>query len=340
MDGSRDKDVRRKFLERQLRALIARIDVLSGMRRSFAEESRLLFGVDPPRAPDREGVEATRAALDRLIPGRGDLAQRVAEFHRRFVVSPERLPATFARALAACRAATLRHIALPADERVDVDYVTESPWTAFTRYVGDHRSRITINSETAFSVNEVLELACHEGYPGHHVVGVLVDDSLVRARGRVELSVQPLFSPQALLAEGAASVAPQLAFTDAERVQFEQGMLGGVDPRDVAVAIEVDRLLDGLNSVRTDIGARYLDGTLEFARAAVALEHDALMPFPDPLLKFLNEFRTYGVTYARGPELAAADLNTAADERDGSARWRAYVQLVTNPSQSFEQKLK
>jgi len=338
--GPRDEEARRDFLERQLRALVARIDVLTGVRRPFAGESRLLFDVDPP-APDRSRIDTARAALDRRVPGRGDLTRRVAEFQRRFVVPPGRLGAAFTRALAECRAVTLRHIALPADERVEVAYVADSPWTAFTRYLGDHRSRITINSAIAFTVDEVLDLACHEGYPGHHVIGILVDDALVRREGREELSVQPLFSPQALLAEGTASVAPRLAFSDADRLRFERSTLAetaGVEARDLDVAIEVERLLDAFSSLRADIAGRYADGMLEFARAAAALEQEALMPFPDPLLKFVNEFRSYAVAYARGPELASAYLDAHAGSPHAEARWQAYVQLVTNAEQAFPQK--
>jgi hypothetical protein len=56
------------------------------------------------------------------------------------------------------------------------------------------------------------------------------------------------------------------------------------------------------------------------------------------MLKFLNEFRTYVLTYTRGPELASAYVDAHAPPPDVEARWRAYVQLVTNPGQAFDQK--
>jgi hypothetical protein len=341
LKGSRYSGSRIDFLERQLRALVARIDILGGMRRPFAEESRLLFDVDPPPPPDRARVEAARAELERIVPGRGDLTRRIAAFQRRFLVAPERLGAVFSRALAECRAVTRHHIRLPDDERVDVEYVADLPWTALTRYLGGHRSRITVNGSAGFTVDDVLQLACHEGYPGHHVINVLVDDALVQGAHRVELSVEPLFSPQALLSEGAASISPRLAFADEERLGFERATLFGlasIDPRGAETAIEMQRLLATLDGVRADIAGRYVDGVLEFARAAAALEHDALMPYPDPLLKFLNEFRSYAVTYARGPELAAAYLDTHAPSAQAEARWLAYVQLVTIPGQAFDRK--
>ncbi len=333
-----DDDARYDFLARQLRALVARVDVLSGHLRSFSEESRLLFGV-APEPIDRDRVAAARQRLERLLPGHGPLAPRLAAFERRFVVPPDRLETVLGRALDGCRAATQRHVTLPPDEHVDVDFVGEWQWTAFTRYQGAHRSKITINRSVAFTVDDVLDLACHEAYPGHHVINVLVDDRLVRAHRRVELTAQFLFSPQALLSEGAASVAPALAFTDEERVAFERAVLypaAGVDAGEAARALEVSRAVGELASVRTDVSARYVDGALDFARAAAAFERDAVMPAPDAMLKFLNEYRSYVTTYARGPALASAFLDAHGDTRI-DRRWAAYVELVTNPDQTFPQ---
>jgi hypothetical protein len=256
-------------------------------------------------------------------------------------VPPPRLPQVLSRAIAECRRVTFEHVALPSDEGVTIEYVGDLPWSAFTRYEGGHRSRITVNGAAGFTVDDVLQLACHEAYPGHHAIDLLVDDRLVRAAHRRELTVQALFSPQSLLAEGAASIAPEVAFTDADRLDFERSTLfplAGLAPKDADLAIRVARLADELGPVRAEIVARYVDGDLEFARAAAALERDGLVPAPDPLLKFVNEYGTYAVVYSRGPELAAAFLNAHAG-RDAASRWTAYVQLVTTPAQAFEPPL-
>jgi hypothetical protein len=259
-------------------------------------------------------------------------------FERRVIVPPERLRAVVDRAVDECRRATFQHIPLPPDERLEIDYVGELAWAALTRYEGGHKSRLIVNASAGFTVDDVLQLACHETYPGHHTMNVLVDDALVHAAHRIDLTVQLRFSPQALVAEGAASIAPQLAFSDADRLRIESTILAGVagaDPNDVGLAFRVARLLDELAAVRGDIAVRYVDGDLEFARAAAALEREALMPSPDPLLKFLNEFRTYAVTYMRGPGLATKYLDAQAAPDDRAGRWRAYVRLVTSPSQAF-----
>src|SRR5439155_17146783 len=277
--------------------------------------------------------------LERIVPGRGDLTRRLSDFQRRFVVSPDRLPKIVSRAIDECRTVTIRHVPMPPDERLDVVYVNELPWSAFTRYEGGHRSRITVNASVGFTVDDIVQLACHEAYPGHHVINMLVDDGLVRAEHRVELTAQLLFSPQTLLAEGAASIAAQVASSFDERLQFERATLfplAGIDATDAQRSVRVSGLLDELGPVRTEIAERYMDGQLEFARAAAALERDGLMPSPDATLKFLNQYRTYAVTYVRGRELASAYIGARAPESDAAGRWRAYVHLVTNPSQAFE----
>ena len=218
-DGAGDS--RRAFLRRQLRAIVARVDVLDGVRRRFAEESRLLFGVDVPPM-DGAPIASAREALDRLLPGPGLLTRRLADFERRFLVPPERLPQVLSRAIEECRRVTLEHIDLPPGEHVTIEYVHDLSWSAFTRYEGDHRSRITVNASLGITVDDVLRLACHEAYPGHHVINILVDDRLARAEHRKELMAQLLFSPQSLLAEGAASVAAEVAFPEAVRAAFER----------------------------------------------------------------------------------------------------------------------
>src|SRR4029079_8363904 len=99
------------------------------------------------------------------------------------------------------------------------------------RYAGGFQSRIRVSAAVPVTIDRALDLACHEAYPGHHTI-----NSLLEARfgnSRVEFFVQPLFSPQSLLHEGAAAPAAALAFSESARVRFERDQLfplAGVDP--------------------------------------------------------------------------------------------------------------
>jgi hypothetical protein len=326
-------EVRRQFLIRQLRAVVARIDVVRGRRSPFAEEAGALFGLDVPADEHGAAAASVRDALDRLLPGRGELSARFAAFDRRFLIAPDRLPAVLLRAIDGCRSATRAHVRLPPAERVDVEYVRELSWSAFTRYQGGFASRIQVNAGLPLTVDRALDLACHEAYPGHHTIAGLLE---VRFGGRVEFLVQPLFSPQSLLHEAASSLAGILAFPEPARTAFERDELfplAGLDPAEAARHARVGRLVDELHGIHAEIARRYLDGVLDFPRAALALERDALMPSADATLKFLNQYRTYAATYTIGRDGLMRHIDAHSSAADEASRWRAYTHVVTDPAQ-------
>ena len=285
----------------------------------------------------RAAAASVRAEIDRLLAGPGDLTARYAAFDRRFLVAPDRLPAVLARAIEGCRAVTREHVTLPPSEGVDVDYVRELSWSAFTRYSGGFRSRIQVNAGLPLTVDRALDLACHESYPGHHTIASLLD---ARFPGRVEFLVQPLFSPQSLLHEAAASLAGRLAFPEPERIAFERDdlfPLAGLDPAEASRHVRVGRLVDALHGIESDIARQYLDGGLDFPRAAAALERDALMPSTEATLKFLNQFRTYAATYTIGRDVLQRHLDAQPSSGGDAGRWRAYINVVADPAQVVPQ---
>jgi hypothetical protein len=329
-------DARRRFLIRQLHAVASRIDILQGARPAFDEEARMLFGVEGREGQEgQEGQQGraeqerrdVRAELDRVLPGHGPLAARYAAFDRQFLVAPDRLAAVLARAIEGCRAATREHVTLPAEERVQVEYVRELPWSAFTRYEGHFVSRVRVNVALPLTVDRALDLACHEAYPGHHTINVLLESTFGAARP--EFFVQPLFSPQSSLHEAAASEAPALAFSSAARTAFERDALfplAGLDPSAAERHVRVGRLVDRLHGVEAIVARQYLDGALDFPRAAAALERDALMGSADATLKFLNQFRSYAATYTIGRDCLSATVR---------GNWISYIDVVSDAAQTI-----
>jgi hypothetical protein len=203
--------------------------------------------------------------------------------------------------------------------------VHDLPWSAFTRYEGRSISRVRVNAAMPLTVDRALELACHEAYPGHHTIAVLLDMRF--GDRRPEFFVQPLFSMQSALHEAASSLAPTLAFPDDARTAFERDELfplAGLDPANAARHVAAGRLVDRLHTIEAVVAREYLDGLLDFPRAAAALERDALMPSADATLKFLNQFRSYAATYTIGRDRLARVVD---------ADWAAYGRAVTDPAQ-------
>jgi hypothetical protein len=334
-DRGTDDATRRAFLTAQLSAIDSRIDILQGARPSFADETRALFGLDVSEAAAaatgggehqaQPSIDAARVELDRLLPGRGELTARYAAFDRQFLIPGDRLAAVLSRAIEGCRAATRAHLDLPAGERVEVEYVHDLPWSAFTRYEGRSISRVQVNAAMPLTVDRALDLACHEAYPGHHTIAVLLDARF--GDSRPEFFVQPLFSMQSALHEAASSLAPALAFPDDARTTFERDELfplAGLDPATAARHVAAGRLVDRLHAIEADVARKYLDGALDFPRAAAVLARDALMPSAEATLKFLNQFRSYAATYTLGRDRL---------ERAIDSDWTAYRRAVTDPAQ-------
>ena len=216
---------------------------------------------------------------------------------------------------------------LPPGESVTVEYVHGKPWSAFSRYQGNFHSLIQINADFGLTVDQVLQLACHEGYPGHHAYNSLRELQLVREHHLTEFMVQPTFSPQSLASEAAATFAVELAFPEPERTRFERNELfplAGLDPRNAELYGRVERLVEALHPAEPAIARDYLDGNLEFVRAAWALEAQVLMVHSEATLKYINEYRSYLTAYTLGRDMVAE----AVDDQPGrpaAARWQRFA---------------
>jgi len=195
--------LRRDYLDKQLRAMLARIDVVQGRKLAFDEESRAIYDAVAP-THDEAYFQGLVARLDAALPGSGPVPARYEAWRKQFVIPRERLDTVFRTAVAACRERTARHVQLPSSESFTIEYVTDKPWSGYNWYKGEYRSVIQVNTDLPIFIDRALDLACHEGYPGHHVYNALLE-RLGRERGWVEFQVYPLFSPQSLIAEGSAN---------------------------------------------------------------------------------------------------------------------------------------
>jgi hypothetical protein len=328
--------LRRTFLALQLRAVATRAAMLAGERFSFDEESRLLYDAVAPRHGEAD-FAATLAAIDRALPGGGPLVDRFAAWRDGFVIPPERLDAVFTTAIGACRERTREHLELPPDEGFRVEYVAGRPWSAYNWYQGGYQSLIQVNTELPIHVDRAIDLACHEGYPGHHVFNALLEKHLVRDRGWEEMSVYPLYSPQSLLAEGTANYGIEVAFPGGERVAFERDTLfplAGLDPARADEYYRVLGLVEKLDYAGNEAARRYLEGAIDRDGAVEWLTRYALMPADRAAqrVRFFDAYRAYVINYNLGRDLVAAWVEarggTAADPE---RRWRVFAELLTTP---------
>jgi hypothetical protein len=325
--------LRHEYLVRQLQALVARVDMLRGARLSFDAESRALYAAAAPVAPEAR-FEEVQARLNALLPGEGSLADRYEAYRKAFVIPADRLQAVFDAAIAECRRRTLPHVDLPAGETFTVEYVKDKSWSAYNWYQGGFRSVIQVNQDLPITIDRAVDLACHEGYPGHHVYNALLEKHLVKDRGWVEFSVYPLFSPQSLIAEGTANYGIEVAFPGDERAAFERATLyplAGLDPATADAYARVQREVHGLDYGSNEAARRYLEGQVDADGAARWLTKFALMA-PERArqrVKFIDQYRSYVINYNLGQDLVRAYVETQA--KTTGDRWAAFKALLASP---------
>lgn len=332
--------LRHQYLEKQLAAMAARVRMLKGERLSFDEESKALYDAVAPHH-DEAHFQVMLDRLDARFPGSGPLVDRYDGWRRAFVVPREKLDVVFQAAIAACRERTLAHIKLP-EEHFTVEYVTNKSWSGYNWYQGGFRSLIQVNTDLPVYIDRAIDLACHEGYPGHHVYNALLEQHLVKQRGWLEFTVYPLFSPQSLIAEGTANYGIEVAFPGRERVAFEQAKLfplAGLDPSRAAEYYEVQALVEQLSYAGNEAARRYLDGQIDREAASVWLQRYALMSRDRAAqrVRFFDQYRSYVINYNYGKDLVRTYIESRGGTFDGPAklwqarRWREFEKLLSSP---------
>jgi len=328
--------LREEYLRRQLEAVRARLRMLTGTRLSFDEESKALYDAVAPTYPESY-FQAILDRLEGLLPGRGVLLDRYDAFRQDFIIPPTKLAEVFDAAIAECRSRTLEHIELPPGERLKVEYVTNRTWSGYNWYQGSYHSLIHVNTDLPIYVDRAIDLACHEGYPGHHVYNALLEKHLVRDRGWQEFTVYALFSPQSLIAEGTANYGIEVAFPGSERIAFERRVLfpkAGLDPARAADYDRVQALVDRLAYAGNEAARRYLNGEIDRAAATTWLTRYAIMSPPRAAqrTRFFDQYRSYVINYNLGKDLVRQYIESRGGSSDRpEQRWQEFETLLSSP---------
>ncbi len=326
--------LRATALENLLISLSARIGVISGADMPFDEETRLVFGVVAPDHDDAH-YESILEELDSILPGEGDLSDRAITYRQQFVIPPDRLNEVFNAAIAECRRRTAEYIDLPPDEDFTLEYVTDQPWSGYNWFQGNAFSLIQINTDLPRHIDRAVDLGCHEGYPGHHTFGSLVERELYQGRGWIEFSVYPLYSPTALLSEGSANYGIELAFPGQQRIDYEVEVLfplAGLDAGQAQRYYRYLRLREELGYARIDAARDYLDGLKTRAETVDWLQRIQLISAEEAeqALDFTDTYRTYVINYSLGQDLVGAYVEReSGGNPDGM--WQLFERLLTEP---------
>jgi hypothetical protein len=325
---------RRDFLLANLTAARTRLRMLQGDKLSFADEAEGLFGYRPELKP-LSHYDGVLARIERLVPGAGPLPARLETLQSRLTIPRDKLDSVMRTAIAECRRRTVRHIDLPAQEKFTLEFVTNKSWSGYNYYQGNANSLIQINTDLPIRIGRAVDLGCHEGYPGHHVHNMLLEQKLARERGWVEYTLYPLYSPQSFIAEGSANYGIELAFPGPERLAFETGTLypiAGLPVSEGPRYLELLQATEALSGARFTIAREFLEGRMTREQAVAATEKYQLTSRAraEQSIKFTEQYRSYVINYGLGLDLVKSYIEAAGPSQE--ARWKAMERVLSEPT--------
>jgi hypothetical protein len=214
------------WLTAQVQALGANARKLAGERLDYAEEGRLVYGIEP-RWHDEEPFRRAAALLDEALPGSGDVRDRYARWFEETAIPSELVEQAVLDTGAELQRLTRESVGLPDGEDFELELVTGEHWLAYARYLGGLRTHIQFNVDLRMPAADLVMLTSHEIYGGHHTHRIWQEAELVRGMGQVERTLDVLWSPEALLSEGIAMTGPDLVAPHAQELTAQVlGRLG------------------------------------------------------------------------------------------------------------------
>ncbi|MCZ6701868.1 MAG: hypothetical protein O6940_02375 [Ignavibacteria bacterium] len=328
--------LRYRFLYKQILSIKGMIFIISGGTFPFDKEAKIFYDAEPPHY-NKEHFQKIIDELNKIVPGNGQLAKRLNDFKDQFIIPPDKLDTVFTAAITECRKITLQHIQLPDEENFEVEYVKNKPWGAYNWYKGNSFSIIQVNTDLPIQIDRVIDLAAHEGYPGHHVFNTMLEKNFVKEKGWIEFSVYPLYSPVSLIAEGTANYGIQVVLPGNDQIKFEQEILfplAGINPNNADLYYRILNLLKGLNYAENEAARNYLDNNwTKEETLAFQINYQLLSEKrAKKKLDFIDEYRSYVINYNLGEELVKnyIELNGGTEDNP-KRRWELFEQLLSVP---------
>ncbi|NIJ51831.1 hypothetical protein [Dyadobacter arcticus] len=323
------------FLISQLTAFERRIRIFSGEEAAFDIESKELFDAVAPVYTETHFKELI-SRLDSILPGKGTLPERYQSLASHFLIPKEKIDTIFRAAIAEARKRTLQHYKLPSNEKFTLEYVTDKPWSGYNWYKGNYNSVIQINVSQPIFIERAIDLACHEGYPGHHVFNAMLEQKLFREKGWTEISLYPLFSPQSLIAEGSANYGISVAFPGDEQKEFCKNVLlplAGLDSDKTDAYFEALEIRSSLSYARNEVARGLLNKSMNEPDAKRWLTDYCLLTEKGAIdyLRFIKKYRSYVINYNYGQDL----VKNYIERQGGTAnapklRWELFEKLLSN----------
>jgi hypothetical protein len=279
--------------------------VLAGEQLSYSDEVEQCYGVRPERTPDSVYEEA-HAELDELLPGEGTLQERRLAWRERHLCPGDKSVPVTQELMALLRGLTAQVVDLPEGERVTLEPVSDEPWWAFNYYLGGLHSRVVLNTDVPTTGLDLLHLAAHEVYPGHHTEHAVKEHLL-----GVEESIAMVPTPQSVIGEGIAEGGIDVVLDNgAKEEAYAIIRRHGLELVDPELSERISKAFEGLRTVSVNAALMIFEDGMSTDEAQDYVQRWTLNTADQAAhsIRFVTDptWRSYTITYSAGRDLVRA----------------------------------
>ena len=330
---------RARWLDRQLIATETLARQLNGEEIPYRELVERCFDASPQATPQEEYATA-RHDLEELLPGTGDVRERLETHEQALNVPVDKLRVIVEWLTAQLRAEAKAIFYIPDGEHLELSLVTNEPWGAYNWYEGNLRSRIEVNTDLPVRAGSLVGLLAHEAFPGHHLEHTSKEQRLVREQGRYESSIQLINTPEAYISEGLAETGVRFV---AGEERWKQLLIEICDRAGIAMTPTeanrnwlIHRALHRLRGASGDAALQLHAEGRSFEQVVAFLEQDALVTHDRALksLEFVSHplWRAYVFCYAGGEALVTRWVEQAGSAEGEIGRFSRLLSEQLTPS--------
>jgi len=282
---------RYKFLSKTFTAIETTVRMLNGEHLLYLEQSEKLFDMKPVLYDDAYFFNLSSRA-DKLYKGEGTLSERIQNYARRRKIPQNQLKPLYKKAIEIARKQSFYMFPnlLPDNEIVLISEVRDQSWAMYNWYLGNFTSRIDIDINKTHFWTNILHLACHEGYPGHHMERTLRDRELYRNKGYFENSILLIYSPEMVISEGIGEIAEFVVFepTESIRISLEEFCPNPEIEDHLEVLIEQSEIRRGFGKFESNLAyLKYVHGLSDDELLKYSRDFEVL---PDTTIKSILKF--------------------------------------------------
>ena len=306
LDASELESHRREWIGDQIRGVRVAAGVLAGESVSYSDEVEGCYGVRPD-AWSEDAYREVHERLDELLPPGDSLLDRFEGWRESRAVPVAKMVPAFRAVVDVLRTRVAGLVDLPQGEELLVEEVHDEPWWAFNYYLGQLRSRVVVNADTLTTASDIVMLASHEVYPGHHTEHAVKEQLLVKDRGWLEETMLLVPTPQSVVCEGIAEVGLGVVLDEELREELEAALVAqGLRP-ELELAEQVTQARRPLRRVGLDVallaheyGASGDEAKAHYERWALSRPDRAAQA-----LRFATDptWRAYVISYSAGVDL-------------------------------------